>query len=167
MAIEIERKFLVANESWKPHVIKRKRLQQAYLARPGKTSIRVRIVDDTSATLTIKSRAARVSRHEFEYPVPIADALTLLELRDGVLLVKVRHIVQHAGLTWEVDVFGGENTGLVIAEIELAHERQSVALPSWVGPEITHDERYYNSQLAARPFAGFAIDSLPQRASAV
>ena len=98
MAIEIERKFLVTSEDWKPLVVARKRLRQAYLARPGKTSIRVRIVDDTSASLTIKSQSARTSRLEFEYPIPVNDGLFLLDMREGHLLSKVRHMVRYRWL---------------------------------------------------------------------
>lgn len=162
-AIEIERKFLVSSEEWKPHVIERKLLRQAYLARQGKTSIRVRIVDDASATLTVKSRGARTSRLEFEYPIPIEEALVLIELRDGHLLSKVRHLVRHDGLTWEIDVFGGENAGLVIAEVELKHEQQRLSLPRWIGCEITHDERYYNSRLAQSPYRSFAPDATAEQ----
>ena len=93
MAIEIERKFLVIGEGWRPHVTDRKHLRQAYLARQGKTSIRVRSSMTASATLTVKSRGARTSRLEFEYPIPVDDGLSLIELRDGDLLSKVRHIV--------------------------------------------------------------------------
>ena len=164
MAIEIERKFLVSGEGWRPHVEERKRLRQAYLARQGKASIRIRIVDDVSATLTIKSRGARTSRLEFEYPIPVAEALTLIELRDGGLLSKVRHIVRHGGTRWEIDVFEGDNAGLVIAEVELAHEEQGIALPSWVGPKITHEERYYNSRLVYFPFQSFAATARHGRA---
>ncbi len=159
MAIEIERKFLVTGNGWKPHVTKRKVLRQAYLARQGKTSIRVRIVDDITGTITVKSRGARTSRAEFEYPIPVDDALSLLEFRDGHLLSKVRHEVPgDGGLIWEIDVFSGDNAGLVIAEVELAHEKQHVSLPPWVGREITHEERYYNSHLAHRPYRTFAAD---------
>ena len=160
MAIEIERKFLVTSEDWKPLVVARKRLRQAYLARPGKTSIRVRIVDDTSASLTIKSQSARTSRLEFEYPIPVNDGLFLLDMREGHLLSKVRHLVRHDGSMWEVDVFEGENAGLVIAEIELDHELQNFALPSWVGREVTHEPRYSNSRLAQLPFQSFAHEGL-------
>jgi adenylate cyclase len=164
MAVEIERKFLVTGDGWKAQVTRRRHLRQAYLSRQGKTSIRVRITDASSATLTIKSRGGRTCRAEFEYPLPVADALTLLELRDGLLLSKVRHEVRgNDGLTWEIDVFEGENTGLVIAEVELAHERQPVVLPPWIGREVTHEERYYNSRLAHHPYRMFAHDapSLP------
>lgn len=155
MAIEIERKFLVTGEGWRPHVAGRKHLRQVYLARPGKASIRVRIVDDAAAKLTIKSHGARTSRLEFEYPIPVDEARSLIELRDGGLLSKTRHIVPWAGVTWEVDVFEGENAGLVIAEVELTDEQQALELPPWVGREITHDERYYNSRLVHLPFRHF------------
>jgi adenylate cyclase len=160
MAIEIERKFLVTSEDWKPFVVARKRLRQAYLARPGKTSLRVRIIDETSASLTIKSQGARTSRMEFEYPIPVDDGLFLLDLREGHLLSKVRHMVRFDGSMWEVDVFEGENAGLVIAEIELEHEQQSFMRPPWVGREITHDARYSNSRLAQLPFQSFANEGL-------
>jgi adenylate cyclase len=163
MAIEIERKFLVISEGWRPHVAGRKRLRQAYLARQGKAAVRVRMVDDASATLAIKSRGARTSRLEYEYPIPVEEALSLIELRDGALLSKVRHIVPWGAVTWEVDVFEGENAGLIIAEVELAHEQQALDLPPWVGREITHDERYYNSRLVHLPFCHFpADDAAPQ-----
>lgn len=158
MAIEIERKFLVIGEEWRPHVAGRKQLRQAYLARQGKATIRVRVVDAAAATLTIKSRGARTTRLEYEYTIPVGEALSLIELRDGGLLSKVRHIVPWAGVTWEIDAFEGENAGLVIAEVELAHEQQALELPPWVGREITHDERYYNSRLVHLPFCHFAGD---------
>ena len=160
MAIEIERKFLVTSEDWKQHVVVRKRLRQAYLARPGKTSIRVRVVDDTSASLTIKSRGARTSRLEFEYPIPVHEGQFLLDLREGHLLSKVRHVVRYEGSTWEVDVFEGENAGLVIAEIELEHEQQSFVRPPWLGREVTHDPRYSNSCLAQQPFLRLAVEGV-------
>jgi adenylate cyclase len=156
MAIEIERKFLVTGEGWKSHVASRRHLQQAYLSRQGKAAIRVRIADEASATLTIKSRGARTSRLEYEYPIPVDEARSLLELRDGASLSKTRHIVVWGGVTWEVDVFEGENAGLVIAEVELTDERQALELPPWVGREITHDERYYNSRLVHLPFCHFS-----------
>ena len=162
MAIEIERKFLVTGEDWKPLAVGSKRLRQAYLARSGKAAVRVRIVDDTSATLTIKSQGARTSRLEFEYPIPVNDALDLLELREGILLSKVRHLVEHGGLTWEVDVFEGDNAGLVIAEVELQHESQAIARPTWVGREITSDGRYSNSRLALNPYRSFAAEDVSE-----
>lgn len=110
MAIEIERKFLVANEYWKPLVFAHTRLRQAYLTRSGKTSVRVRVVNGETATLTIKSRGARLARAEFIYPIPLDEAETLLQLREGLLLSKVRHLVRHDGIIWEIDVFEGAPT---------------------------------------------------------
>ena len=167
MPIEIERKFLVVGEAWRAHVVERKHLRQAYLARQGKASIRVRVADDAKASLTIKSRGARTSRLEFEYDIPVSEALTLIELRDGHVVEKVRHLVRHDGLTWEVDVFTGDNAGLVIAEIELDHEAQTFSRPAWLGPEVTHDERFANSRLARFPFSTFADDLAAERGLAV
>lgn len=155
MPFEIERKFLVTNDRWRPLVTARRHLRQAYLARGGRASVRVRIVDDASATLTVKSRETG-RRLEFEYPVPVADAVSLLELRDGSIISKVRHIVPAGELDWEIDVFDGDNAGLIIAEIELPDERYPLTLPDWVGVEVTRDERYYNSGLARQAFSTWA-----------
>jgi adenylate cyclase len=152
MAIEIERKFLLRSNAWRPLVNGRVRLRQAYLAQDGGFSTRIRIVDTSSATLTIKSRKAGLRRLEYEFPIPLADAEALLSLRQGARIEKVRHHVPWHGLTWEIDVFEGENAGLVIAEIELGHEQQQFEMPAWIGAEITGEERYYNSRLARQPF---------------
>jgi adenylate cyclase len=152
MAIEIERKFLVCNGDWRPLVTKCVRLRQAYLAVEGRASVRVRVLDRSEATLTVKSRKAGLRRAEFEYPIPVADAEQLVLLRQGALIEKVRHIVPWQGLTWEIDTFEGENAGLEIAEVELDHESQPVELPPWIGAEITGQPRYYNSSLAREPF---------------
>ncbi|HEU4378990.1 MAG TPA: CYTH domain-containing protein [Hyphomicrobiaceae bacterium] len=152
MAIEIERKFLLRSNAWRSLVNGRVRLRQAYLAQDGGFSTRIRIVDTNSATLTIKSRKAGLRRLEYEYPIPLTDAEALLSLRQGASIEKVRHHVPWHGLTWEIDVFEGENAGLVIAEIELGHEQQQFEMPAWIGAEITGDERYYNSRLTKQPF---------------
>jgi adenylate cyclase len=152
MAIEIERKFLLRSSAWRSLVNGRVRLRQAYLAQDSGLSTRIRIVDTSSATLTIKSRKAGLRRLEYEFPIPLADAEALLSLRQGASIEKVRHHVPWQGLTWEIDVFEGENAGLVIAEIELGHEQQQFEMPAWVGAEVTGDERYYNSRLAKQPF---------------
>ncbi len=149
MAIEIERKFLVADESWKQHTDKGKLYRQGYLAKE-KMTVRVRTAGD-KGFLTIKSRGNGISRDEFEYEIPFGDALQLLGTCDDVI-VKTRHLVQHEGHTWEVDVFSGENEGLVVAEIELKREDETFALPAWAGEEVTHDKRYSNASLCARPW---------------
>ena len=158
MAIEIERKFLLRSDDWRPLVTGRVRLRQAYLAQDGGLSTRIRIVDTSSATLTIKSRKAGLRRLEYEFPIPLGDAEALLALRQGASVEKVRHHVPWHGLLWEIDVFEGDNTGLVIAEIELGHERQQFEMPGWIGAEITGQERYYNSRLARQPFRGWAAE---------
>lgn len=149
MAIEIERKFLVADESWKQHAGKGKLYRQGYLAKE-KMTVRVRTAGD-KGFLTIKSRGNGISRDEFEYEIPFGDALQLLGTCADVI-VKTRHLVQHEGHTWEVDVFSGENEGLVVAEIELKREDETFALPAWAGEEVTHDKRYSNASLCTRPW---------------
>lgn len=152
MAFEIERKFLVTGQDWQKLAIARTRIRQAYLAAEGALSIRVRIKDGHAATLTIKSRGAELRRLELEYPIPATDAEALMARRQGSVIEKVRHDIPWSGLLWEVDVFTGDNEGLVLAEIELDHERQPFDLPPWVGTEVTMLRKYYNGDLARRPF---------------
>jgi adenylate cyclase len=156
MGVEIERKFLVKGDGWQGLATGRAQIRQAYLALGGKATIRVRIKDDRSATLTIKSRSAKLRRLELEYPIPVADAETLIALRRGATIEKVRHLVPFAGATWEVDVFSGENAGLIVAEVELPHEDARLELPPFVGAEVTGRAEYYNSSLAAHPYCGWA-----------
>jgi adenylate cyclase len=155
MGFEIERKFLVSGDGWRDFVLRRTCMRQAYLTPNGRTSIRVRIKDNTSATLTIKNRGAQLRRLELEYPIPILDAESLISLRSGSVVEKVRHIVADNGATWEIDVFAGENEGLVIAEVELRDENQHVVLPPWIGAEVTGQTQYYNGSLAQRPFGSW------------
>lgn len=153
MAIEIERKFLVTNDSWLKKAAPAARLQQAYLCETGPLSIRVRTSPGGQAFLTIKTAEAGRERFEFEYAIPAADAAHLLQHRTGSLIEKTRHIVLDGGNRWEVDVFSGENEGLVIAELELTAADQAFGRPSWLGAEVTSDARYYNANLAKHPFA--------------
>ena len=152
MSCEIERKFLVRNDAWRSQVTRTIAIRQAYLATEGKASVRVRIRDNTSATLTVKSRPASLRRLELEFPVPPIEAEAMIALRHGAVIEKNRHLVPHGDLTFEVDVFSGENDGLIIAEIELNDESQQVALPDWIGTEITGQPQYYNSALVLRPY---------------
>lgn len=154
MPIEIERKFLVKTDAWRPLVVARKKLRQGYLAQNDRTSVRVRITDEKSALLTVKSRDTG-RRLEFEYPIPRDDAITLLELREGSIISKVRHIVPAGNLKWEIDVFEEDSRGLVLAEIEVPSLDHRLILPDWVGPEVTHDGRYYNSHLVLHPFSSW------------
>ncbi len=153
MAIEIERKFLVVGDAWRADVTCAHVIRQAYLTLGGRTSVRVRRVDQDSALLTIKTTGGGVARHEFEYAIPIADAEQLMAEREGAIVAKTRHLVPGDGITWEVDVFEGENAGLIVAEVELTHADQAFTRPSWLGAEITTDRRYGNADLATRPYA--------------
>ena len=152
MGLEIERKFLVCGNEWQRLSAGRARIRQAYLPAEGGLSMRVRIKNDDYATLTLKSRETELRRLEFEYPIPTADAQMLMTLRRGAVIEKVRSTIPWHGLMWEVDVFGGDNAGLVIAEIELRHEHQHFAAPRWLGEEVTGQGRYYNRALSQQPF---------------
>jgi adenylate cyclase len=161
MSFEIERKFLVRGNEWEKLATCRTSLRQAYLACNGKASIRIRIKDDGAATLTVKSRPADLRRLELEYDIPVLEAQALMKLRQGSIIEKVRHIIPCGDLAWEVDVFSGDNYGLVIAEIELRDEHQHVELPPWIGAEITGQPQYYNSSLVQRPFCSWSRQEAP------
>jgi adenylate cyclase len=150
MGVEIERKFLVLNDSWQN--VSGVLYRQGYLNRDKTRTVRVRIAGD-AAFLTVKGVSVGATRAEYEYPIPLADAQGLLALCDGPLVEKTRYRVTHEGTLWEIDVFAGDNAGLVVAEVELAHEDQPFARPAWLGEEVTHDARYFNSNLATQPFS--------------
>lgn len=153
MAVEIERKYLVKGQPWLqvPGVVYR----QGYLNRDKTRTVRVRIAGE-AAFLTIKGVNVGATRAEFEYPIPLADAEALLALCDGPLIEKTRYLLDHAGTRWELDVFAGDNAGLVVAEVELASEDQAFAKPDWLGDEVTQDARYFNSNLAVNPYCRWA-----------
>ena len=148
MAKEIERKFLVSGDGWRSAVETKAFLKQAYVASMDDRSLRVRILDGKRARLTIKIGRASITRDEFEYDIPVADAEELLESAIGIVIEKTRHRVPHEGFVWEVDVFSGTHRGLVIAEVEMTSETDSPALPAWLGREVTGDFRYSNQALA-------------------
>jgi adenylate cyclase len=150
MGIEIERKFLVSGEAWKqaPGQL----ISQGYLNRDKQRTVRVRVAGE-QAWLTIKGLSTGATRAEFEYPVPLADALEMLALCDGPRVEKIRRCIPHQGMTWEVDEFLGDNAGLVVAEIELESADQAFEPPPWLGQEVTADTRYFNSSLASLPFS--------------
>jgi adenylate cyclase len=156
MSFEIERKFLVLGDNWQRLATGRSSIRQAYLSSNGKASIRVRIKGDGTATLSIKSRPVDLRRLELEYAIPTLEAEALMQLRQGSVIEKVRYVIPHGELAWEVDVFEGDNLGLVIAEIELRHERQQIELPPWIGTEVTGQQQYYNSALVQRPFCSWS-----------
>ncbi len=152
MGTEIERKYLVSSEAWRPGYESR-RLRQGYLAVGPPASVRVR-VSGSKAYLNIKQSTLDISRDEFEYPLPVEDAeFMLANLCQGRLVEKMRHLVRFGGLVWEVDIFEGANAGLVVAEVELERADQPVELPPWVGREVSGEARYLNSSLAQRPYS--------------
>jgi adenylate cyclase len=152
MAVEIERKFLLSDSSWKDGV-KGTHYRQGYLSLDPARTVRVRIAGD-HGYLTIKGTSEGASRAEFEYPIPLVDARLLLDvLCHQPQIEKVRYRIDYAGLTWEVDEFLGENAGLVLAEVELVSPDQAVKRPPWVGREVTEDPRYYNAWLSQHPFS--------------
>jgi adenylate cyclase len=165
MGHEIERKFLVRGDAWRNLAGEPARIRQAYLSTEGRASIRVRIKNDSAATLTIKSREADIRRLELEYPLPVLEAEALIALRRGGVIEKLRYIVPCGELKWEIDVFAGVNQGLVIAEIELRHEHQHIDLPLWIGAEVTGQSQFYNSALARRPFCEWSSADAPLRGS--
>jgi len=151
MAHEIERKFLVDVVAWKP-VGAGTLFRQGYLCSHKERVVRVRI-EGTHGKLTIKGATHGVTRVELEYPIPLADAELMLEtLCERPLIEKTRHDELHGGKRWEIDVFHGDNDGLVMAELELAAEDEAFETPPWVIREVSSDPRYYNSNLIAAPF---------------
>jgi CYTH domain-containing protein len=147
MAAEIERKYLVLNDGWRSHASKGTAFRQGYLVARKNRFTRVRLIDTTRAVVTVKFRTGRLRREEFEYEIPYADALEMIDYATGVLN-KTRYEVGHCGYIWEVDVYGGVNDGLVLAEIELADESDRPPLPPWLGPEVTGNSAYSNRTLA-------------------
>ena len=151
MPREIERKFLLKNDAWRSQVLASRQMSQGYLASGGNVSIRVRIAGD-EAWLNIKAGGFVASRQEYEYPLPLDEARELLALAEGPLVEKTRHYVEQGALTWEIDEFHGDNSGLVVAELELDSEDADFARPPWLGIEVTELRRYYNVCLVKHPY---------------
>ncbi len=156
MGVEIERKYLVRDAAVVA-ALPGTRMVQGYLSVDPERTVRVR-VSGTRACLNVKgsSSASGTSRAEFEYEIPLADAEELLDgLALRPLIQKTRYRIDAGALTWEIDVFAGDNEGLVVAEIELPSESTAVVLPDWVGEEVTGDARYYNASLVSYPYKGW------------
>jgi adenylate cyclase len=152
MAIEIERKFLVRDDSWRGQADAGVFYSQGYLSTHPQRCVRVRIAGER-AWLNIKSAVSPLRRLEYEYEIPLADARELLHSACPEPPVeKTRYHVEHDGHVWEVDVFAGANAGLVIAELELGDEHEQFATPPWLGQEVSGDARYYNMNLATLPY---------------
>jgi adenylate cyclase len=146
--MEIERKFLVKGTGWRKEAHESWSIEQGYLAKSAATTIRVRVRDGKHGSVTIKSRSHDISRHEFEYEVPIKDARALLRLCGDARLSKRRYRVARGDLIWEIDEFRGRHRGLVIAEVELTRRNQKIELPDWIGKDVSTTRKYQNSYLA-------------------
>jgi adenylate cyclase len=153
MGIEIERKFLVVGSEWRSEAIASKPMKQGYLGGLGRASVRVRTTED-AGYLNIKSAELGISRREYEYAIPLAEAEEMLEgLAEGAVIDKTRYIVPVGDHTWEIDVFAGANAGLVVAEVELATPDEDFERPAWLGKEVSDDPRYYNVCLVTHPYS--------------
>lgn len=152
---EIERKFLLKSDRWK-HGATGTHYRQGYLSSAKERTVRVR-TGGGKAFLTIKGVTVGAVRAEYEYEIPFADGVAMLEtLAEKPLIEKNRYAIEANGLVWEVDEFLGVNQGLVVAEVELAAEDQRFEKPSWIGEEVTGDPRYFNANLASHPYATWA-----------
>lgn len=149
--IEIERKYLVDTKKWQPgkNGIK---IKQGYLSVDPERTVRIRIADK-KAFITIKGKSKGILRTELEYEIPDNEAEVLIKMCLDFPLEKTRYEEVIGDLVWEIDVFEGENSGLVMAEVELTGETQKIKMPEWVGDEVSFDSRYYNSWLSRNPFS--------------
>jgi len=158
--IEIEHKFLLKNDGWKATASEGIRYRQAYINTSKGSTVRIRIAGDKGYVTLKGSRGGvkGISRSEFEYEVPLADAEAMMdELVDSAIIDKHRYFVEYEGKTWEIDVFAGDNEGLEVAEVELNSEDEEFAIPSWVGECVSEDRRYGNGNLAKMPFKGWEV----------
>lgn len=152
MGIETERKFLVNKTKWAAvHKVHGQTIRQKYIQTDKDKTIRIR-EKGNKGYITIKGKKKGISRAEFEYEIPLKDAIAMMDTFTGGMISKIRFNVKHAGKLWEVDEFHGDNDGLIVAEIELQSEDEVFDLPDWVAKEVTHDPRYYNSNLTIRPY---------------
>lgn len=152
MAQEIERKFLVKDNSWRSNV-EGKAYRQGYLSTVKERTVRIRAAGD-QAFITIKGVSSGATRSEYEYEIPVQDGNEMLDqLCERPLIEKTRYRIPYDDLVWEVDEFAGENRGLVLAEVELKDEGQEISPPRWIGREVTDDPRYFNVNLVEHPFS--------------
>lgn len=154
MGVEPERKFLVKDNSWMAAVEEKYPIAQAFLSKDAERIVRIRLMGD-EAFLTVKGKApaGTIETPEFEYEIPVNDAQDLMKLCLPGDITKTRHIVTFEGNKWEIDIFHGANSGLVMAEIEFKGEGRTFTPPPWLGEEVTQDRRYANSALSEKPYS--------------
>ena len=160
MALEIERKFLVLDDSYKHEAFSKSHILQGYICSGRGKTVRIRIRDDR-AYITIKgpSLDGGLSRYEFEQEIPLDDARQLMKLCEPGTIDKTRWLVKSGRHTFEVDEFFGDNEGLVMAEVELAYEDEPYEKPDFIGKEVTGDRRYYNGHLRSNPYKMWKDDA--------
>ncbi len=157
MALEIERKFLV-KKALLPSATEKIKMVQGYIPSEMGTVVRLRTENEV-AKLTIKAKKSDLVRYEYEYDIPVEDALEMLEkLCEKPLVEKTRHLIPFGNHTWEVDYFEGDNKGLIVAEIELSDENESFNKPEWVDREVTDKKEYRNNYLATHPYKTWKSD---------
>jgi len=153
MSLEIERKFLVKNQSFKEDAFKKSYIKQGFLNSNKDRTVRVRIIDDKGfLTIKGKSNKAGTIRFEWEKEIPVKEAQDLLLLTEKTVIEKHRFYIKSEQHVFEVDVFLGENSGLIVAEVELNSENEKFTKPSWIDKEVTGEIKYYNSSLSNIPF---------------
>lgn len=159
MAIEIERKFLLRDDSWRSAAQTSQVFRQGYLNNETRCSIRVRTTND-QAWVNIKSVTIGAQRQEFEYEIPVSDGNTMLStLALRPIIEKRRHFIELGHHLWEIDEFFGDNSGLIVAEIELQSPDESFERPGWLGKEVTEDVRYYNTSLCRHPYKDWVLQA--------
>ena len=155
MAKEIERKFLVTDD-WRQPDDAPFEIKQGYLSTCPDSTVRVRVEQgrgyDPIAYITVKGRNQGISRDEYEFTIDIGSSEEMVDKLCHNVIHKTRTVQRHNGVFWEIDQFHGHNQGLIVAEVELAHEDQPLVLPAWLGSEVTDDPRYYNSNLSLNPY---------------
>lgn len=151
MGLEIERKFLLKDDTWKAEADNGLEIKQGYLSSVIERTVRVRVIGG-KGVLTVKGKTDNLTRKEFEYEIPFNEAISLLDLCETPIIEKKRYLVKRDSLVWEIDIFEGENEGLKVVEVELDSESQSFELPDWAGNEVSKESKYYNSALIANPF---------------
>ncbi len=151
MAQEIERKFLTKSDAWRSQA-RGRFYRQGYLSTAKERTVRIRTIKN-EGYITVKGIAKGAARAEYEYEIPVTDANEMLDtLCEQPIIEKMRYEIEHNELIWVVDEFDGVNKGLILVEVELSDENQKIALPDWVGAEVTGDPNYFNSNLTRNPY---------------
>lgn len=152
MGIEIEKKFLLKNDDWKKEADEGELFRQGYMSGSNRSSIRIRVAGN-KANINIKSATLGVTRKEYEYEIPVEDANEMLDsMCERPFIEKRRHFIQRGSHTWEIDVFEGDNEGLIVAEIELSDPEEPFDIPCWIGDDVSEDPKYYNVCLVNHPY---------------